>query len=79
MRDARIQELLEAAKEIEEDLTDDGYTAEEMLFIATILTQSASRLMAGEEEFEDEDDEDSGGEPPAEESEADSGEDTQYA
>jgi uncharacterized protein YdaT len=78
MRDARIQELLEAAKEIEENLTDDGYSAEEILFIATLLTQSVSRAMSGVDSLEDDDDEDgeSEGEPPAE---ADSEEDTTYA
>lgn len=78
MRDARIQELLEAAKEIEENLTDDGYSAEEILFIATLLTQSVSRVMSGEGSLDEEDDEDgeSEGEPPAE---ADSEEDTTYA
>lgn len=68
MRDSRIQELLEAAREIEESLVDDGYSPEEMLFIATVLSQSASRLMSGEDEYVDEDDEeDSGDESPAEE------------
>jgi hypothetical protein len=78
MRDARIQELLEAAKEIEENLTDDGYSAEEILFIATLLTQSVSRTMSGEGAIEDDDDEDgeAEGEAPAE---AESEEDTTYA
>ena len=59
MRDARIQELLEAAKEIEESLVDDNYSPEEMLFIATVLSQSASRLMSGEDEYVEEDEEES--------------------
>ncbi len=72
MRDARIQELLEAAKEIEESLVDDGYSPEEMLFIATVLSQSASRLMSGEDEYVEEDDEEeSEGESEPEEEDSD--------
>lgn len=79
MRDSRIQELLEAAREVEESLVEDGYSPEEMLFIATVLSQSASRLMSGEDEYVEEDDEGEAEEPSSGESEEEeSGDDMNY-
>lgn len=65
--DERISELMDRARSIEEELFDDGFSPREVLFIATLISHSASRLMdkGGEQEEEeyDADEEYSGDEP----------------
>jgi len=64
--DERISELMDRAKEIETGLFDDGFSPREVLFIATLISHSASRLMdksPAEEEEEEYDGEEYAGEP----------------
>ena len=77
-KDSKVSHLLRTAAQIERDLYNEGFSPEEVLFIATILSQAASRAM-NEVGDEDEDDDEDEGDYDEEAAKAPSDEDSEYA